>query len=334
MKFLPVLALALAATLSGHAAQAQEFRFRFSADSATTNIKVQAYQKWADLAKEKSGGRIAIRVYPSAQLYNDVNVIPAVSAGTVDLGAPPSGLLTAVVPEAAVFELPSMWGISYDQYRQMLNGGFGQELSKRFEEKLGVKILGYYNMGAWVWGTTRKSSLIQAPADFTDKKIRMVGNPLVEQSFKALGAQPMQMAWPEVPTALLQGVIDGLETTMSGLDSVKGWELVGNLTFANHKFTPYVVIMNMRAWNKLPADMQQVMIDTLEESVQWQDTELERINAAAIERFRGQGVQVKVLEPAEVRNFAASASKAEPAFVQGAKLDNAAALARTSAGLK
>src|SRR5690606_15252771 len=192
MKFFSVLALSAAAALASHGAHAQEYRFRFSADSATTNIKVQAYQKWADLAKEKSGGRIAIRVYPSAQLYNDVNVIPAVSSGTVDMGAPPSGLLTAVVPEAAVFELPSMWGITYDQYRRMLGGDFGRELGKKFEDKLGVKILGYYNMGAWVWGTTRKSSLIQAPADFADKKIRVVGNPLVEQTFKAMGAQPVQ----------------------------------------------------------------------------------------------------------------------------------------------
>ncbi|MCD0504069.1 TRAP transporter substrate-binding protein [Bordetella petrii] len=334
MKIINALALSLATMLAAASAQAQEFKFRFSADSATTNIKVQAFQKWADLVKEKSDGRIAIRVYPSAQLYNDVNVIPAVSSGTVDLGAPPSGLLTAVVPEAAVFELPSMWGISYEQYRRMLAGPFGQQLARRFEEKLGVKILGYYNMGAWVWGTTRKSTLVQAPADFSGKKIRVVGNPLVEQTFKAMGAQPVQMAWPEVPTALLQGVIDGLETTMSGLDSVKGWELVGNLTYANHKYTPYVAIMNMRSWKKLPADLQQIMLDTMEESVRWQDSELERINQAAIERFRGNGVQVKVLQPSDVRAFAASAEKAGAAFVQAGKLEQAASLARTGADAK
>src|SRR3546814_7583031 len=90
MKFLTTLLLALSTALAGQAAGAQEFKFRFSADSATTNIKVQAFQKWADLAKEKSNGRISIRVYPSAQLYNDVNVIPAVGSGTVDMEAPPS----------------------------------------------------------------------------------------------------------------------------------------------------------------------------------------------------------------------------------------------------
>ena len=332
MKVLNALLLSVGLALVSHQAVAQEFKFRFSADSATTNVKVQAFQKWADLVKEKSNGRISIRVYPSAQLYNDVNVIPAVGSGTVDIGAPPSGLLTTVIPEASVFELPSMWGISYDQYRRVLAGEFGKELSQRFEEKLGVKILGYYNMGAWVWGTNKKSTLIQAPADFNGKKIRVVGNPLVEQTFKAFGAQPVQMAWPEVPTALLQGVIDGLETTLSGLDSVKGWELVGNLTYANYKYTPYVAIMNLRSWKKLPADLQQVMLDTMEESVRWQDAELERIHQAALERFREKGVQVKVLQPAEVKAFAKAADKAGAAYVKAENLEQAETSARASVG--
>ena len=333
MKVVKAMLGTLALAMAAHTAGAQEFRFRFSADSPTTNIKVQAFQKWADLVKEKSDGRVSIRIYPGAQLYNDVNVIPAVGSGTVDLGAPPSSLLTSVVPEAAVFELPSLWGISYDQYRQMLAGDFGKQLQERFEQKLGVKILGYYNMGAWVWGTNKNSRLIEAPADFGGKKIRVVGNPLVEQTLKAMGAQPTQMAWPEVPTALLQGVIDGLETTMSGLDSVKGWDLVGNLTYSNHKYTPYVAIMNMRSWNKLPADLQQVMLEAMEESVRWQDSELEKINQAAVERFRNNGVKVKVLEGADLQPFTAAAAPAEQAFVAAGKLGDAAALARKSAGL-
>lgn len=333
MKIVKTLLLLLAMASANNAAIAQEFKFRFSADSATTNIKVQAFQKWADLVKEKSNGRVAIRIYPSAQLYNDVNVIPAVGSGTVDMGAPPSGLLTAIVPEAAVFELPSLWGISYDQYRQMVSGKFGKDLAEQFEKRLGVKILGYYNMGAWVWGTNRNSTLIQTPADLKGKKLRVVGNPLVEETFKSLGAQPIQMAWPEVPTALLQGVIDGLETTMSGLDSVKGWELVGNLTYADYKYTPYVAIMNMRAWNKLPPDLQQVMLDSMDESVRWQDAELQRINEAALTRFRERGVQVKVLEPTEIKAFADKAQQAGADYVRDRKLEQAAQQAYTSAAL-
>lgn len=334
MKIFASLLFSFSMLAVSQTAGAQEFRFRFSADSPTTNIKVQAFQKWADLVAEKSDGRVSIRIFPGAQLYNDVNVIPAVGSGTVDMGAPPSSLLTSVVPEAAVFELPSLWGISYEQYRRMVEGGFGKSLEKKFEERLGVKVLGYYNMGAWVWGTNKKSELIAAPGDFKNKKMRVVGNPLVEQTLSALGSQPVQMAWPEVPTALLQGVIDGLETTMSGLDSVKGWDLIGNLTYSNHKYTPYMVIMNMRAWKKLPADMQAVMIEALQESVQWQDSELEKINQAAIQTFREKNVNVKVLEASELREFSGAAAPAEAAFVKARNLEDAARLARESSGLE
>jgi tripartite ATP-independent transporter DctP family solute receptor len=311
---------------------AQEINLRFSADSPPTNIKVQAYQKWADLTKQKSNGRINIRIFPSAQLYNDVNAIPAVSAGTVDLAAPPSSLLTSVVPASAVFELPSLWGISYDQYRKLLEGEFGTQLAKDYEAKLGVKVIGHYNIGHWVWGTSAKSRLITKPADFQNQKIRVVGNPVVERTLKGFGANPTQLAWPEVPTALLQGVIDGLETTLSGLDSVKGWELTKNVTFSNHKYLPFVVIMNKRAWDRVPADMQKVMLDAMDESRKWHDSEVEKMNAAAIDRFKSNGATVHLLSAAELKAFSDAAQPAEKAFLDSSGLAAAAASARKSAG--
>ena len=310
----------------------ETYNFRFSADSPPSNVKVQAYQKWAALAKEKSNGKINIRVFPSAQLYNDANAIPAVSAGTVDLAAPPSSLLTSVVPASAVFELPSMWGIDYEQYRKLLSGDFGKQLELEYEAKLGVKVVGYYNVGSWIWATSSKAKLVTKPADFNNQKIRIVGNPIVERTLKAFGAQPTQMAWPEVPTALLQGVIDGLETTMSGLDSVKGWELTKNVTFSNHKYLPYVVIINKKAWDKLPADMQKVMTDTMDESRKWQDSELDKINDAAIERFKSNGATVHRVPAADMRQFTELAMPAERAFLESTGLSASAVLARKSVG--
>jgi len=311
---------------------AQEVNLRFSADSPPSNIKVQAFQRWADLAKQKSDGRINIRVFPSAQLYNDVNAIPAVSAGTVDMAAPPSSLLTSVVPASAVFELPSLWGVSYEQYRKLVEGPFGTQLAKDYESKLGVKVIGYYNIGSWVWGTTTKARLIVKPADFQNLKIRVVGNPLVERTLKAFGAQPTQLAWPEVPTALLQGVIDGLETTLSGLDSVKGWELTKNLTFSNHKYLPYVVIMNKRAWDKISPDLQKVLLETMDESRKWQDSEVEKLNAPALERFKSNGARVEMLGPKELKAFTDAAMPAEQAFLESSGLAAPAALALKSIG--
>ena len=311
---------------------AQEVNLRFSADSPPSNIKVQAYQKWADLAKQKSNGKINIRIFPSAQLYNDVNAIPAVSAGTVDMAAPPTSLLTSVVPASAVFELPSLWGINYDQYRKLLEGEFGKQLEKEFETKLGVKVVGYYNVGSWVWATSAKAKAITKPGDFQNQKIRVVGNPLVERTLKAFGAQPTQLAWPEVPTALLQGVIDGLETTMSGLDSVKGWELTKHVTFSNHKYLPYVVIMNNRSWDKIPADLQKVLLDTMDESRKWHDAEIENINTAAIDRFKANGATVHMVAAKDLKTCSYLAMPAEKAFLESSGLMISAGVARKSIG--
>jgi C4-dicarboxylate-binding protein DctP len=248
------------------------------------------------------------------------------------MAAPPSSLLTSVVPDSAVFELPSLWGISYDQYRKLVEGPFGAKLAQEYETKLGVKVIGYYNVGSWVWGTTAKSHPIARPADFQNLKIRVVGNPVVERTLKAFGAQPTQLAWPEVPTALLQGVIDGLETTLSGLDSVKGWELTKNLTFSNHKYLPYVVIMNKRSWDKIPPDLQKVLLETMDESRKWQDSELEKINTTALEHFKANGAHVEMIDAKELKAFTQAAAPAEKAFLDSSGLGTSAALAQKSVG--
>jgi C4-dicarboxylate-binding protein DctP len=312
-------------------AQAQDtVNLRFSADSPPTNIKVEAQMKWSELAKEKSGGRLNIRVFPNAQLYNDMNAIPAVSSGTVDMAAPPSTLLTSVVPESAVFELPSLWGVSYQQYRELLAGEFGRDLEKQYEDKLGVKVIGYYNIGSWIWAA--KGKALVKPEDFAGQKLRIVGNPLVEEVLQGLGAVPTQVAWPEVPTALVQGVIDGLETTLSGYTSAKGWELTNNLTFSNHKFLPYVVIINKAAWDRIPADLQAVMVEAFEESRAWHDGELEDRNEGMLASFRDNGVSVHMLEKAELDAIVEAAMPAEESYLASTGLGDAAASARRSVG--
>lgn len=246
------------------------------------------------------------------------------------MAAPPSTLLTSVVPSAAVFEIPSLWGISYEDYRTLLSGEFGQDFEKKIEDKLAVKVIGYYNLGSWIWAV--KGEPIKAPGDFSGRKLRVVGNPLTEKVLSELGASPTQIAWPEVPTALLQGVIDGLETTLSGFTSVNGWELVDSLTFSNHKYLPYVVIMNKSAWEKLPADLQQILVDTFEQSREWHDSEIEKLNESMLESFRTNGTNVHMLTEEELDAIVEVAMPAEESYLESVDLTEAADLAKKTVG--
>ncbi len=251
-------------------AAAQNVILKLSNDSPPVNAKVKGLIKWAEFARNKSGGRLEIRVFHSGQLYDDIKAIPAVSAGSVDIALPPTSLLTSVVQDAILFELPSVWGTTYDEYRRLVTGEVGRKLFEKLETKLNVKVLGYYFAGQMVWASTKRE--IKQPSDFSGQRIRFVGGALTSNVLRSFGAALVQVVWPGVPTALQQGVMDGLETSMSGFVSINGWQLIKYMTFAKHKLVPYVFLMNRDAWKRLPADLQKILMDTFDESQVWQDT--------------------------------------------------------------
>ncbi len=88
--------------------------------------------------------------------------------------------------------------------------------------------------------------------------------------------------------------------------------------------------MNRRAWDKIPPDLQKVLLETMDESRKWQDAEVEKLNAAALERFKSNGAHVEVLGPKELKAFSDAAMSAERAFLEDSGLGAASAVALKS----
>lgn len=308
-------------TSDSNTSQEKQYVLKLSNDATEANAKVKAVQKWAELANEKSNGRLKIEVYHSAQLYNDPDAIQAISIGNVDIALPPANLLTSVNPNWGVFELPSLFGINYDQYRQLVTGELGQKLASETEKKLNVKVLGYYHMGNWMWASNKK--MIESPADFKGQKIRIIGGQLQESFMKEFNAGPTQIAWPEVYTALQQGVIDGLETTMSGANQIKGWEVMKYVAYSKHKQLPYTMMINRASWEKLPADLQQILQDTFNESQVYQDDQINQVDTKGADTFRENGSEVVELTPEQLDAFRQKVLPLENGLVKDLKIDPA-----------
>jgi tripartite ATP-independent transporter DctP family solute receptor len=279
----------------------KQYVLKLSNDSTPSNPKVEAVLKWAEAVQQKSNGRLKIDVFHSAQLYNDRDAIQATSMGNIDMSYPPANLLTTLDPNWGIFELPSMFGLTYDQYRKLVTSEFGQKLSADLEKKLKVKVLGYYHMGNWMWASNKK--LIEKPEDFKGQKVRIIGGILQETSMKAFGAGPTQIAWPEVYSALQQNVIDGLETTMAGANQIKGWEVMKNISYSKHKNLPYIMMVNQASWDKLPADLQKLAQDTFNESQVAQDALVKKVDDAGVETFKKNGTNVIELSQEQLKVF-------------------------------
>src|SRR5690606_19087156 len=102
--------------------------------------------------------------------------------------------------------------------RRVLDGQVGQEILEKFTAK-GFHALAWGEQGFRHLTNNRRA--VQTPDDFKGLKIRTMENPVHITAFRALGALPTPMAWPEVVTGLQQGTIDGQENPISVIVSAR-----------------------------------------------------------------------------------------------------------------
>ena len=208
-------ALAVAATLSASfSAAAREY-------SVSTVLSDafpwgQAAQKWADLVEERSKGEITLRVYPNAQLVagDQTKEFSAMRSGLIDMAVGSTINWSPQVPELNLFSLPFLMTDSAD-LDAVTQGEAGKQAFDAIEKR-GIVPLAWGENGFRELSNSVKP--IRTPADLAGLKIRVVGSPLFQDTFTALGANPTQMSWADAKPALTTGAVDGQENPLSVFD--------------------------------------------------------------------------------------------------------------------
>ena len=208
-------------------------------NAAIGNPKHEASVKFADLVKEKSGGKMIVQVAPAAQLGDDVPILTSLRSGVVDFAANSQGSISSVVPEYSAFGMPFLFPTLQDAWK-VLDGPAGQELAKISAEK-GLVVLGYWDNG--IRHVSNKLRPIKTPADMKGLKVRTPPDPATIDIMKALGAEPEQIKFSELYVALQQGVVDGQENPLMNIYSSKLYEVQKYISFTAHKYemTPFVM---------------------------------------------------------------------------------------------
>ncbi len=122
---------------------------------------------------------------------------------------------------------------------------------------MGVDITGYGNYG---WATTTPVRTIE---DAKKVKFRIAEAAVNKLSYKKWGFNPVVMPWPDVPVALKQGVITGLDHTPAVCNITKKFEVCDYFTQINYAQGLFIWIFNKAWFNTLPDDLQKVFVETV-----------------------------------------------------------------------
>jgi tripartite ATP-independent transporter DctP family solute receptor len=267
-KFAGHLAFAVCGLVLGSAAQAQvgEHTFRISIAGAAGHPSVMGAEKWAELVKQKSGGKMQVKVFPNGVLGGDVQALSAVQGGTIDFTAMNSGILQTQVKEFAIFDFPFMFE-SGKEADVILDGAFGKKLADLLPAKNLVN-LAYWELG--FRELTNSKRPINKMEDISGLKIRVIQSPIYIETFNALGANSVPMPFTEVYTALEQKIIDGQENPFSVIETSKLNEVQKYLTVTNHIYNPQSVLASKKKWDALTKDEKDILTSTMAEATKWQ----------------------------------------------------------------
>lgn len=256
------IATAVATTLlAAVGAQAQTYRaeYRLSTTLGTAFPWGQAGERWIELVREKTQGRINIKLYSGNSLVGgeQTREFTAIRQGVIDLSIGSTINWSPQIKELNLFSLPFLMP-DYKAIDALTQGEVGKDLFAVLEKKGDVIPLAWGENGFREMSNSKRP--IATPADMKGMKFRVVGSPLYNETFSALGANPTQMSWADAQPALASGAVDGQENPLSVFVAAK-LVTVGqkHLTLWHYVADPLIFVVNKQVWNSwTPADREAV----------------------------------------------------------------------------
>ncbi|MBO9355842.1 DctP family TRAP transporter solute-binding subunit [Bordetella petrii] len=242
-------ALCAAATLAMAPALAQNYKpeYKLSIVVGTTFPWGQGAQMWSDLVRERTDGRINIKVYPGTSLVqgDQTREFTAIRQGVIDMAVGSTINWSPQVKQLNLFSLPFLMP-DYAAIDALVQGEVGKEMFKIIE-KAGVVPLAWGENGYRQLSNSRH--VVSKPEDLKGLKLRVVGSPLYIDTFTALGANPTQMSWADAQPALASGAVDGQENPLSIYTGAKLYDVAQKyLTLWNYVADPLVFVVNREVW--------------------------------------------------------------------------------------
>src|SRR5437870_12621385 len=281
-----IAAAAAAVFMAPGAVMAQQpIIIKFSHVVSPDAPKGQAALKFKELAEKYTDGKVKVEVYPNSQLYKDKEELEALQLGAVQMLAPSNSKFGPIgVREFEVFDLPYILP-DLKTLRKVTDGPLGAKLLKLLDSK-GMTGLAYWDDGFKQMSANKK---LLSPVDYKGVKFRIQSSKVLEAQFRALGSIPQVMAFGEVYQALQTGVVDGQENTWSNIYTQKMHEVQKYATVTNHGYIGYVVVVNKKFWDDMPADIRSACEKAMKEATEYGNGQSAKANDDALEAIKKSG---------------------------------------------
>ena len=289
MTFMKIAKAALlASVMMTGAATACETTLRSSDTHPDGYPTVEAVKAMGKLLEERTGGKLCIEVFHSAQLGQEKDTIEQTKFGVIDMNRVSMGPFNNLVEETKVVSLPYIFR-SVDHMHKVMDGPIGEEILTAFEPH-GYVGLAFYDGGSRSFYNAKKP--IETIDDLKGMKVRVMQSDIFVDMMSALGANATPMPYGEVYSSIQTGVIDGAENNWPSYESSGHFEVAGYYTLDEHLIVPEVLVMSKASWDKLSAEDQAIVRQAAKDSVPMMREMWQAREKASEDKVRAAGATV------------------------------------------
>lgn len=288
-----LMAMVIATALSAPALA--QVTAKFAVTLPEKSHQGQGVAKFVELVDAKSKGQIKIKPFYNGSLGNDVQVTSALQGGTVEFTVPQTTTLTGMVKEFEILDFPFLFS-NEQEAEKVLDGATGQKLLDKLPAK-GLVGLAYWENG--FFNATNSKRPIAKVEDFQGLKFRAVQAKISQETLKALGANPVPLAVPELYTALETRTVDGQGTPTAVIAALKLNEVQKYLSLTQHSYGAFLPLASKKFWDKLSEGDRKILQEAAIEARSYQRGVAREQAKSAQARMAASGLIVNEVSTAE-----------------------------------
>jgi len=297
-------ALAIVASVAvAPAAWAQE-TIKIGTGHVPTHSFTQAMERFGQILEKKRPGEYKVQIFHSGQLGSERVMQEALTLGSLEMTV--TGLLNIYEPKFALLEAPFLFR-DREHILKVQESEVMTKLASTLPPK-GLRLVGFVENG--FRNISNNVRPINSPADVKGLKIRTPENLAQVETFRALGAQPTPMPWPELYSALRQGVVDGQENALQNINDGKLYEAQKYLAITGHIYNSAYVVISERFFQKQKPDQQKAILEAVREAALWQFNYIREQDVKLLESLKQRGMQVTMPDQSAFRTATAPAYEA------------------------
>lgn len=239
-----------------------EFDIRFSGYQGPLSVHNRAVGVFAESLTAALGDRVAFEHVLNVTEHGRkaADLLDMVATGETTLCYFSSSYLADKVPEIALFDLPFLIR-DRAQGHAMLDGPLGQLIMDKMAEAADFRIVAWWDNGFRHFSNGVRP--IRTPDDCKGLKIRTLFSDLQQESFAAMGFEPVPLDVAELPGACADGTVDAQENPLTNTFNFAIHEHHPWITRSGHFFGPCVVLAHKATWDASPDDVREAVENAL-----------------------------------------------------------------------